>query len=107
MAQFGGELAAMCGLVADAMERVTRALLETDLALAEQVITGDAEIDAQGARCEQHACALLALQAPVVPATAPRSGVGEVGGDHDAQCFGCEGDPGGGVATDLSVDVQG
>jgi phosphate transport system protein len=65
LAALGAELSTMCGLVCAAMERATRALLDTELVLAEQVITGDAEIDHRGARCEEHACTLLALQAPV------------------------------------------
>jgi phosphate transport system protein len=63
--RLGHELACMCGLVGVAMEQATRALLNTDLALAEQVITTSAEISEQGERCEQHACTQLALQAPV------------------------------------------
>lgn len=63
--RLGAELAAMCGLVCSAMQHATRALLETDLFLAEQVITDDHEINQFGGRCEEHACALLALQAPV------------------------------------------
>lgn len=65
LAQLGVELSTMCGLVRAAMEQATRALLDTELALAEQVIIGDAEIDHLGVRCEEQACALLALQAPV------------------------------------------
>jgi phosphate transport system protein len=63
--QLGDELANMCGLVCSAMERATRALLDTDLELAEEVITADDEINRQNQRCEQHACTQLALQAPV------------------------------------------
>ncbi len=63
--QLGVELATMCGLAAEAMENATRALLGSDLVLAEQVITDDEELDAAQARCEEHAFVLLALQAPV------------------------------------------
>jgi phosphate transport system protein len=63
--ELGAELTILSGLVGVAMERATRALLEKDLSLAEQVITDDARIDQHSAWCERHACALLALQAPV------------------------------------------
>ena len=63
--QLGVELATMCGLAADAMEKASRALLGSDLVLAEQVISDDEELDAAQARCEEHAFVLLALQAPV------------------------------------------
>lgn len=61
----GVELSMMCAHAADAMERATQALLQTDLVLAEQVISADAELDAARARCEEHAFRLLSLQAPV------------------------------------------
>ena len=63
--QLGVELATMCGLAADAMDKASRALLGSDLVLAEQVISDDEELDAAQARCEEHAFVLLALQAPV------------------------------------------
>jgi phosphate transport system protein len=63
--QVGVELATMGGLAADAMEKATRALLRSDLVLAEQVITDDEELDAAQARCEEHTFRLLSLQAPV------------------------------------------
>ena len=50
---------------ATAMELATRSLLEADLGLAEQVIGDDAKIDDARSSCEEHAYALLALQAPV------------------------------------------
>jgi len=55
----------MCGMVATAMERATAALLEADLALAEQVISDDAKVDEARTAYEEEAYALLALQAPV------------------------------------------
>ncbi|GAA5122832.1 phosphate signaling complex protein PhoU [Haloechinothrix salitolerans] len=58
-------LAEMCGMAATAMERATTSLLETNLPLAEQVISDDQKIDDARARCEEQAYALLALQAPV------------------------------------------
>ncbi|ASR38587.1 phosphate transport system regulatory protein PhoU [Prauserella marina] len=58
-------LARMSSQVADAMERATRALLDSDLGLAEQVISDDVAVDNARADCEEQAYALLALQAPV------------------------------------------
>lgn len=63
--QLADELAGMCSMVGDAMELATRALLEVDLGLAEQVIGDDSKIDDARSSCEEHAYALLALQAPV------------------------------------------
>ena len=63
--QLADHLAGMSVQVADAMERATRALLEVDLSLAEQVISDDQKIDDARAFCEEQAYALLALQAPV------------------------------------------
>ncbi|MCP2166090.1 phosphate signaling complex protein PhoU [Goodfellowiella coeruleoviolacea] len=63
--QLANQLADMSALVATAMERATKALLTADLSLAEQVISGDAEVDDARATVEEQAYALLALQAPV------------------------------------------
>jgi phosphate transport system protein len=63
--QLADELAGMCSMVGDAMELATRALLEADLGLAEQVIGDDNKVDEARSSCEEHAYALLALQAPV------------------------------------------
>ncbi|AXB46552.1 phosphate signaling complex protein PhoU [Amycolatopsis albispora] len=63
--QLADKLAAMSVQVADAMERATQALLDADLAVAEQVISDDAKVDDARAACEEQAYALLALQAPV------------------------------------------
>jgi phosphate transport system protein len=65
LGQLAEELANMCSMSATAMELATKALLETDLGLAEQVIGDDAKIDDARSACEEHAYALLALQAPV------------------------------------------
>ncbi|WP_447004703.1 phosphate signaling complex protein PhoU [Saccharothrix isguenensis] len=59
------QLAVMCGMAGDAMERATTSLLGADLALAEQVIGDDTKIDDVRADIEEQAYALLALQAPV------------------------------------------
>ena len=60
-----GQLGDMCGLAGAAMERATQALLQADLALAEQVITDHEQIAAMSVRAEENAFVLLALQAPV------------------------------------------
>ncbi|HEX4247910.1 MAG TPA: phosphate signaling complex protein PhoU [Pseudonocardia sp.] len=63
--RLGTDLASMCGLVRSTMERATRALVETDLHLAEQIISDGAEIRRRGQDCADQAAAMLALQAPV------------------------------------------
>ncbi|MDA3644931.1 phosphate signaling complex protein PhoU [Saccharopolyspora indica] len=65
LGELAEELASMSTKVGTAMERATKALLEADLELAEQVIEDDAQIDEARARAEEHAFGLLALQAPV------------------------------------------
>ncbi|HEX6357746.1 phosphate signaling complex protein PhoU [Actinophytocola sp.] len=65
LGQLADELADMCSMSATAMELATRALLDADLGLAEQVIGDDVKIDDARSACEEHAYALLALQAPV------------------------------------------
>ena len=59
------QLADMCGLAATAMEHATHALLEADLALAEQVIADHEHIAALNRQTEGSALRLLALQQPV------------------------------------------
>ena len=59
------ELAQMSQLAGEAMKRATTALLEGDLDLAEEVISGDTEIDSLRTSAEEQAFGLLALQAPV------------------------------------------
>ena len=61
----GDALADMCLQTAVAMEHATRALLEADLQLAEQVIADDVRIDDLRVAAEEKAFGLLALQAPV------------------------------------------
>ncbi|WP_026316997.1 phosphate signaling complex protein PhoU [Actinokineospora enzanensis] len=65
LGQLADNLASMCSMVAEAMELATRALLEANLSLAEQVISDDEKIDDARSACEEQAYALLALQAPV------------------------------------------
>lgn len=63
--QLGQQLGDMCHAVGEAMGRATTALLDVDLTVAEEVISGDLAIDEARARAEEHAYSLLALQAPV------------------------------------------
>jgi phosphate transport system protein len=58
-------LSDMCGLAGLAMDRATRALLEADLSIAEQVITDHVHITEMQSRAEETAFVLLALQSPV------------------------------------------
>src|ERR1700752_4194529 len=59
------QLGEMCGMAGIAMERATQALLQADLALAEQVIPDHEQISLMSAHAEETAFVLLALQAPV------------------------------------------
>jgi phosphate transport system protein len=59
------DLVTMTIQVQTAVRRATRALLEADVEVAERVIDGDADIDADRARIEERAFELLALQQPV------------------------------------------
>lgn len=59
------KLIQMTRLVGTAMNRATQALLNADLALAEGVIAGDAEIDDLTTEVEQRCVALIARQQPV------------------------------------------
>jgi phosphate transport system protein len=65
LGELADHLADMCAMVGTAMERATTALLNTDLALAEQVISDDLTVDNARTSYEEEAYALLALQAPV------------------------------------------
>ncbi|MEE2032122.1 phosphate signaling complex protein PhoU [Rhodococcus chondri] len=65
MVELGDLLGEMAGLAGLAMERATQALLQADLAVAEQVIEDHDKITDLGAVCEERAFALLALQGPV------------------------------------------
>ncbi len=58
-------LGEMCGLAGQAMEHATQALLQADLALAEQVITDHERITEISKAAEEEAFVILALQAPV------------------------------------------
>lgn len=61
----GVQLAAMCAVAMTAMQDATRALLDSDLGLAERVIDVEAQLHPLREECERHATTLLALQAPV------------------------------------------
>jgi phosphate transport system protein len=65
LGELADHLADMCAMVGTAMERATTALLNADLALAEQVISDDLTVDSARTSYEEEAYALLALQAPV------------------------------------------
>jgi phosphate transport system protein len=79
-------LANMCLEVATALELATRALLEADLQLAEQVITEDVRIDDLRTDAEEKAFGLLALQSPV--ATDLRVVVAAIHGAGDIERMG-------------------
>ncbi len=61
----GASLVTMTAQTAIAMERATNALLDGNLAVAEQVMTGDAAIDAIRADLEERTFQLMARQQPV------------------------------------------
>jgi len=58
-------LGEMCDLAGSAMDRATQALLQADLAIAEEVLSENDRLSELSARAEEQAFALLALQAPV------------------------------------------
>jgi phosphate transport system protein len=86
IAALGDALADMCEQTAVAMDDATRALLEADLHLAEQVIADDARIDDLRVAAEERAFGLLALQAPV--ATDLRVVVAAIHGAGDIERMG-------------------
>ena len=63
--QIATNLVGMTDLVGSAIADATRALLETDLQLAESVITSDSEVDAAQTELDERAVDLLARQQPV------------------------------------------
>jgi len=65
LADLTTQLGRMCGLAGEAMQRATHALLDADLAAAEQVISDHATLVAMREQVEKKAFALLALQQPV------------------------------------------
>ena len=84
--QLADSLAGMCAQVAEAMEKATRALLDVDLQLAEEVISADVRVDEIRAVAEEQAFGLLALQAPV--ATDLRIVVSAIHGASDIERMG-------------------
>jgi len=65
LAALATQMGEMCGLAGVAMQHATQALLQADLGLAEEVITGHERIVAMNARAEESAIGLLACQQPV------------------------------------------
>jgi phosphate transport system protein len=63
--ELADQLGTLCGLAGAAMERATRALLQPDLASAEQVISDHDQTAELRAHAEESAIMLLALQQPV------------------------------------------
>jgi phosphate transport system protein len=59
------DLAGMCRVVSEAVQDSTTALLNADLHTAEQVISGDLEVDQLQASIEERAFSVLARQSPV------------------------------------------
>lgn len=59
------QLAGMATMAGAALRQATRALLDTDLVLAEQVLGADVHLNAARDACEEQCRSLLALQAPV------------------------------------------
>ena len=55
----------MCQVASDALREATQALLDADLARAEQVIASDVQLDEMRSNAENVALELLALEAPV------------------------------------------
>lgn len=63
--QARADLALLAAKVAERIPRATQVLLDGDLGRAEELIAGDAEIDARAVEIEEHCIEILALQAPV------------------------------------------
>jgi len=59
------DIVRMAGLVEEALARATRAFLDGDLAVAEQILQGDDAIDTLALDVEEHCYQLLALQQPM------------------------------------------
>ncbi len=65
LADLGDHGSAMCQVASDALRDATKAILDADLTLAEQVITSDVRLDEMRSSAEKVALELLALEAPV------------------------------------------
>lgn len=59
------ELAQMCAVVGRAMSLATRSLMDTDLVLAEEVISGDERVDALAHEIDERCYKIAAQQQPV------------------------------------------
>ncbi len=59
------ELALLAARVVEIIPRATSVLLDGDLVAADELIRGDADIDAHSVEVEEHCVQILALQAPV------------------------------------------
>lgn len=80
LAWLGTKLATAARMAATQLEHAMSALLDTDLALAERIITDDGELHELGRRIEHDACGLLMLQSPVASELCTVVGVIRVGG---------------------------
>jgi phosphate transport system protein len=65
LSELNDQLGTMCGLAGTAMSKATDALLQADLTLAEDVISGQESIATLAAHVEELGIMLLALQQPV------------------------------------------
>src|SRR5262245_57654240 len=65
LAELHGRIVEFAALVAETIPRATRAILDTDLVLAQQIIEGDDDLDARSVAIEEDALRLLALQQPM------------------------------------------
>ena len=65
LSELDRQLGDMCGLAGVAMEHATQALLQADVAAADQVISDHEQIVAKRSQADKDAFALLALQQPV------------------------------------------
>ncbi len=65
LSEVSDQLAELCGMAGEAMQRATAALLQADLAAADQVIRDHQQIATVLARTDESTVTLLALQQPV------------------------------------------
>jgi len=65
LADLGDHGWSMCQVASDCLRDATKALLDADLVLAEQVIASDVQLDEMRSNAEKVALELLALEAPV------------------------------------------
>jgi phosphate transport system protein len=65
LADLGEHGSSMCAVASDALRDATKAVLDADLTIAEQVIASDVRLDEMRANAEKVAFELLALEAPV------------------------------------------